>query len=156
MNRPLFIPVILGTVRKGRASEAVAKFVFEQVKKHEGVEREVIEMRDASGRNLDWFWNNWFFSNHYIDLAVASVTRAGGGYTVVLNNVGGMAAPVDLRLRYADGSTETLHQTPAIWQADPRRATVRVATGKVLQSLELDGGIFMDARPADNRWAAGR
>ena len=111
---------------------------------------------NASGRNLDWFWNNWFFSNGYIDLAVASVTRAGGGYTVVLNNVGGMAAPVDLRLRYADGSTATLHQTPAIWQADPRRATVRVATGKVLQSLELDGGIFMDARPADNRWAASR
>jgi hypothetical protein len=31
-SRPLFIPVILGTVRKGRASENVAKFVFNQVK----------------------------------------------------------------------------------------------------------------------------
>ncbi|MFL5383790.1 MAG: M1 family metallopeptidase [Longimicrobiaceae bacterium] len=110
----------------------------------------------VSGRNLDWFWNNWFFSNHYIDLAVASVTRTGGGYAVVLNNVGGMAAPVDLRLRYADGSTETLHQTPAIWQADPRRATVRVATGKVLRSLDLDGGIFVDAHTADNSWTAAR
>jgi hypothetical protein len=109
---------------------------------------------DASGRDLDWFWNNWFFSGNYIDLAVGSVTRTSGGYAVVLNNVGGMAAPVDLRLRYADGSTETLHQTPAIWAADQRGATVTVATGKVLQSLDLDGGIFMDARPADNHWAA--
>ena len=109
---------------------------------------------DASGRNLDWFWSNWFFSGNYVDLAVGSVSRTSGGYAVVLNNVGGMAAPVDLRLRYADGSTETLHQTPAIWQADQKRATVTVATGKVLQSLDVDGGIFVDARPADNHWAA--
>src|SRR5206468_4265978 len=96
---------------------------------------------DASGRNLDWFWSNWFFSNHYIDLAVRSVIRSGGGYAVVIDNVGGMAAPVDVRLRYADGSTETLHQTPAIWEANQRQATVTVTTGKVLQSLDLDGGI---------------
>ena len=48
MNRPLFIPVILGTVRKGRASEVVAKFVFEQVKKHEGVESDLIDIRELN------------------------------------------------------------------------------------------------------------
>jgi NAD(P)H-dependent FMN reductase len=42
--RPLFIPVILGTVRKGRASENVAKFVFEQVKQREGIETELIDL----------------------------------------------------------------------------------------------------------------
>lgn len=110
----------------------------------------------VSGRNLDWFWNNWFFSNHYIDLAVGSVTRAGGRYTVVLNNVGGMAAPVDIVLHYADGTTETRHQTPAIWQADQRRATVTIPAGKTLQSLDLQGGIWVDANPADNQWAATR
>jgi len=45
-NRPLFIPVILGTVRQGRASENVAKFVFEQVKKREGVESEFVDVRE--------------------------------------------------------------------------------------------------------------
>ena len=44
MNRPLFIPVILGTVRKGRASENVAKFVFEQVKQRDGVDTELIDI----------------------------------------------------------------------------------------------------------------
>ena len=43
-SRSLFIPVILGTVRKGRASENVAKFVFEQVKQREGVETELIDI----------------------------------------------------------------------------------------------------------------
>src|SRR5678815_5279645 len=45
-DKPLFIPVILGTVRKGRASENVAKFVFEQVKRREGVESEFIDIRE--------------------------------------------------------------------------------------------------------------
>ena len=43
-SRTLFIPVILGTVRKGRASENVAKFVFEQVKQREGIETELIDI----------------------------------------------------------------------------------------------------------------
>ena len=47
-TRPLFIPVILGTVRKGRASENVAKFVFGEVQKHEGVETELIDIRDLN------------------------------------------------------------------------------------------------------------
>ncbi len=45
-TRPLFIPVILGTVRKGRASENVAQFVFGEVQKRESVETELIDLRD--------------------------------------------------------------------------------------------------------------
>src|SRR5712691_3912945 len=43
-NRPLFIPVILGTTRKGRASENVAKFVFGEVQKRAEVESELIDI----------------------------------------------------------------------------------------------------------------
>ena len=52
-NRPFFIPVILGTVRKGRATENVAKFVFEQVKKREGVESELVDVRELQLPNDD-------------------------------------------------------------------------------------------------------
>jgi NAD(P)H-dependent FMN reductase len=45
-TRPLFIPVILGTSRKGRASENVARFVFAEVQKRQGVETELIDIRD--------------------------------------------------------------------------------------------------------------
>jgi NAD(P)H-dependent FMN reductase len=45
-NRPIFIPVILGTTRKGRASEAVARFVVEETAKRKGVETELIDIRD--------------------------------------------------------------------------------------------------------------
>ena len=45
-TKPLFIPVILGTVRKGSASENVAKFVYEETKKQDGVTTELIDLRD--------------------------------------------------------------------------------------------------------------
>jgi len=44
-ERPLFVPVILGTARQGRQSEHAARFVFEQTKKRAGVETELIDVR---------------------------------------------------------------------------------------------------------------
>jgi NAD(P)H-dependent FMN reductase len=45
MERPIFIPIILGTARQGRHSENVARFVFEQTKKRADVETELIDVR---------------------------------------------------------------------------------------------------------------
>ena len=45
-TRPLFIPLILGTTRKGRASENVARFVFGEIQKHEDIETEFIDLRE--------------------------------------------------------------------------------------------------------------
>ena len=111
---------------------------------------------DVSGRNLNWFWNAWFFSNSYIDLAVTSVTKTGDGYAVVIDNVGGMPAPVDLVVRYADGTTETVHQTPAIWQANQKRATVAITTKKPapvarVERWNLDGAPDLDQQPVERQ-----
>ena len=45
-TRPLFIPLILGTTRKGRASENIARFVYGELRKHQDVETEFIDLRD--------------------------------------------------------------------------------------------------------------
>lgn len=46
MERELFIPVILGTPRQGRASEHVAAFVISEVSKRPGVTTELIDVRE--------------------------------------------------------------------------------------------------------------
>lgn len=45
-ERPIFIPVILGTTRQGRASENVARFVHGELQKHAGVETMLVDVRD--------------------------------------------------------------------------------------------------------------
>jgi hypothetical protein len=108
---------------------------------------------NVSGKNLNWFWNDWYFSNNYIDLAVASVNKVRNGYSVVIDNIGGMDAPVDIRVKYTDGDSATFHQTPAIWEANQQKATVTIPATRAISSLDLDGGIWMDADTTNNRWA---
>jgi hypothetical protein len=109
---------------------------------------------DVAKRSLDWFWRNWFFTNGYIDLAVRSVHKAAGGYRVTIENVGGMDAPADLVLHYADGGTQTVHETAGIWASDPRNTTVTVPTTRAIRSLTLDTGIWVDADTSNNTWTA--
>lgn len=107
---------------------------------------------DVSGKNLNWFWHNWFFTNHYIDLAIQDVKTSSKGATLTLQNIGGFVAPVDVVVQYEDGSSETFHQTPGIWMNNQAQATVQIATKKKIQSISLDGGIFMDADMTNNSW----
>ncbi|MEE3715786.1 NAD(P)H-dependent oxidoreductase [Tumidithrix elongata RA019] len=53
MERSLFIPVILGTVRQGRKSEHVAQFVMQEVSKQQGVETELIDIRNIPLSTID-------------------------------------------------------------------------------------------------------
>jgi hypothetical protein len=111
-------------------------------------------MNDATKRDLNWFWRAWYFSNDYIDLAVTGARKTTGGYAVTLRNVGGMPAPVDLVVEYTDGTTSRVHQTPAIWSGGSATTVLTVKTDKAVRSIALDGGIWMDADPATDRWTA--
>ena len=106
----------------------------------------------AGSGDHTWFFRNWFFSHNYMDLGIAGM--AAGGNAVVVRNHGGAAMPFDLALTYTDGSDERVHRTPAAWRADPRRTEVPIAVGKTLKSASLETGIYPDANPADNAWAA--
>ena len=107
---------------------------------------------DISGNNLNWFWNSWYFSNGYIDLAIADVRKSSKGYVVTIKNIGGFPAPSDLIINFTDGSKESIHQTPSIWAANQNEALVEINTTKKIQALELNGGIFMDADLSNNKW----
>jgi hypothetical protein len=107
---------------------------------------------DAAGKNLNWFWNNWFFSTHYIDLTLKKAAKSSAGYTITIENTGGYAVPVDIVIQYKDGSTQTVHQTPAIWQKNQQQASISLPVKKEVASIKLDGRIFVDANMEDNTW----
>ena len=111
-------------------------------------------MSAGAGRNLNWFFNNWFFTNNYSDLALANVEKADNGYKVSIVNVGGFAIPFDIVVTYTDGSTETFHQTPAVWEQNQKAIAVDIKAGKTIKSAKLDNGVFMDADESNNSWTA--
>lgn len=109
-------------------------------------------MSAGAGQNLNWFFKNWFFTNNYIDLKIDTVKRENDFYTITVKNVGGFAIPFDVKIVYEDGQVGLLHETPAIWQKNEKEQVFKVSTKKIIKSVELDGGIFMDYTPEDNRW----
>lgn len=98
-----------------------------------------------------WFFRSWFFGYNYMDLALTGVRSTPAGQVVGIRNAGGLPVPFDVVVTYADGSSERLHRTPAVWQGNPRAAEVMVAA-RPLRSVSLDTGIFEDFYPADNSW----
>lgn len=109
-------------------------------------------INDATGENLNWFWNSWFFSNNYIDLAVKEINKQGTGYALTVSNTGGFPVPFDVVVTYADGSTSRLHQTPRVWQNNLKQISVQVPADKTIDQIQLDGNLFMDATPQDNSY----
>jgi hypothetical protein len=111
-------------------------------------------MKKGSGKNLDWFFYNWFFTPSYIDISLDKVDKSSKGYVLSIRNIGGFAVPFDAIVTYADGTTETFHQTPIVWEKDQKNISVKIKTDKVAKSITLDGGIFMDADEKNNTWTA--
>jgi hypothetical protein len=108
-------------------------------------------MSNASGQDLTWFFNNWFFTNSYIDLALAKADKTAQGTVVTIQNVGGFTVPVDLKVTYADGSTETLHRSPDIWRTNQQQASLTIPAGKAVQSVAFDHGLYLDADTSNDR-----
>jgi hypothetical protein len=111
-------------------------------------------MEKGSGQHLDWFFYNWFFTPGYIDLDLAKVDKTPKGYVLEIKNIGGFAVPFDVIATYDDGSNESFHQTPIVWERNQQEISVNIKTGKAVKTLKLEGGIFMDANEKDNTWTA--
>src|SRR5665213_2635124 len=109
-------------------------------------------MKAGTGEKLDWFFTNWFFTNNYIDLKIDTVKKQNDVYDVTISNIGGFAIPFDVKVAYNDGTTSSMHESPAIWKDNEKEQSLKIRSKKSIQSIELDGGIFMDYTPADNVW----
>ena len=107
-------------------------------------------MNTGSGKNLNWFFENWFYTNNYIDLKIAAVAKQDKQLVLTVENVGGFAVPFDVVVIYDDNSTEKIHFTPSVWEKNQKQTILNFAIKKKAKSVNLDGGIFMDYTPDDN------
>jgi Peptidase family M1 domain len=95
-------------------------------------------MRDASGMDLDWFWRGWLYTTARLDQSVDAIRdRDGGGSEVSLTNRGTMVMPAELKLTFADGTTQTVRLPVEMWNLG-RTFTYRVPGTKSVVAAELD------------------
>ena len=109
-------------------------------------------MNAGAGRNLNWFWQRWFFDGGYPDLAIASVSKTAAGYNVLVQAKGSKPVPVDLTITFADNSTQKIHRTIGVWETGATSVTVPVPTKQQLKRVALGSTLVPDSFPKDNVW----
>jgi aminopeptidase N len=108
-------------------------------------------MNTGSGRDLNWFWKKWFMEKGIPDLAITKVTT-GANPTVIITNKGDKPVPVDLVIDLADGSTQTIHRSIAVWQTGNNTVTIQLPAGKKIKKLRLGSVHVPDSNKKDNVW----
>jgi hypothetical protein len=111
-------------------------------------------MSEAADADLDWFWQAWFYGEATLDQALDEVLLGAGSADITVSNLSSGVMPVELRLEYADGSSETVVWPASVW-AGTRTAAGSVATSGDLQKVTIDpDGYYPDLDRSNNEWEA--
>jgi hypothetical protein len=98
-------------------------------------------MNDASGEDLNWFFQPWFFTTWKLDQAVQGVKYvkddAANGALITLVNKEKLAMPVDLKVTQANGKSEVIHLPVNIWQRAGTWTFIYPST-TAITNLEID------------------
>jgi hypothetical protein len=114
-------------------------------------------MEDGLGEDLSWFWRGWFYTTDVVDIAVDSVKtgqdRQGTTYAgVFLSSPGKLPMPVDLKITYANGSTDRVRLPVEIWYKGDDYMYLRKISYDVTK-IEVDpDSVLPDVRRANNVW----
>jgi Peptidase family M1 domain len=103
-------------------------------------------MNAGAGQNMNWFWHAWFYEDGVPDLGIAKVTKK----QVTIVRKGIKPVPVDLKVTYTDGSTETLHRSIAVWHQKTNETVIKVNKNKTISRLELGSTYVPDVNRMDN------
>ena len=109
-------------------------------------------MNAGADRNLNWFWQRWFFDGGYPDLAIAAVTQTTTGYNLTIQAKGSKPVPIDLTVTFADNTTQKLHRSIGVWETGATVVTVPIATKQLVTRVTLGSTLVPDSFPADNVW----
>ena len=107
-------------------------------------------MNEGAGKDLNWFWKKWFFDAGIPDLAISSVKKAGTKLTIVVAAKGTKPVPVDLIIEFADGSTQKIHRSIAVWEKGSKTCSISLTAAKTVKQVTLGDPHTPDSKPNDN------
>ena len=107
-------------------------------------------MNEGSGKNLNWFWQKWFFDNGIPDLSITSVKKKGNRLTILVTNKGGKPVPIDLIAYFKDNSIEKIHRSIAVWEKGNSNTAINFSASKPVTKLVLTHPHTPDSNLKDN------
>ena len=117
-------------------------------------------MDDVSGKQLVWFWREWFLETPGFEQAIDSVHQTTTGaethVTVVYANRARGVLPIHARLTFSDNTTQDVDYSADVWRANNTRYTVSYTFhDKTVARIELDPDKHLvDTDRSNNVWVA--
>jgi len=105
---------------------------------------------NISGKDLNWFWNTWFFSFGSGDIGIADFSQKKDKLIVDIINEGGFPVPVYLIVNYEDGTSESFHTSASIWEDGQKEKSLDFKTKKQVISIQVDDTKTPDSNKGNN------
>ncbi|HEX6575846.1 MAG TPA: M1 family metallopeptidase [Gemmatimonadaceae bacterium] len=111
-------------------------------------------MNRSLGKNLDWFWYEWFFTTYTTDQAIQSVRNVGNDVEITVRDKGDLVSPVIIRVEFTDGTMANRAVPAERWFSGSRMLVERIPTGgKAIKSIVIDPeNRFQDLDRTNNEW----
>lgn len=109
-------------------------------------------IESASKRDLDWFWEQWFFGRGVVDQAVAAVQPGAGTVKVTVESRGLLAAPAEIRIENDEGEAVEARIPAGLWSCAGRQEIDVPVRGNVTAVTLNPEFRYPDVDPSDNRW----
>lgn len=107
-------------------------------------------INEGSGRNLNWFWERWFYQTGIMDLGIEGIESSTDGYLVRVNNNGNFPMTVELTILFEDLSTQTIRRDASIWEDGQKSKNISFSTTKTVKSIKLGSALIPDKNPKNN------
>lgn len=110
-------------------------------------------MEDVSGRNLDWFWRQFFFEAPLFDQAIGEVNTENGELVVEYRNLARGVLPIRARLTFSDGTVQDISHPAEIWMEGSTVVQRYPIGDKTVVSVIIDPDArLLDVNRDNNTW----
>ena len=107
---------------------------------------------DVPQRDLNWFWQAWYYQNGGIpDLAISKVIKTKNGFVVTIENKGDLPIPMVLTFYNGEKTAGNITYLSSIW-LNKEEVEVTFPTSENITSIVLGSDIIPDANPKDNEF----
>jgi len=91
----------------------------------------------VAGEDLAWFWEPWFFKFGYADIGIGKIEYLTDKTIIHIDNVGTFPIPVNLTVKYKNGTEKILKRKMNIWQKGNKSCEIEIPKG-IINEIILD------------------
>jgi hypothetical protein len=153
---PMALNVLGAVVGDSAVGRALAEYAMAWKYKHPTPYDFFFSMNKSLGKNLDWFWYEWFFTTYTLDQSIESARIVGDQVELSVRDKGDMAMPIIVGIEWTNGNRTVMTYPADVWFTGSRILTAKLPlSGRTIKSITLDPqDRFYDLDRSNNVWNA--